>query len=113
MFRKIIPGALIVTVAALLTPCKVNAYGAAHCGYTHVGPNGVYHTGQTAVRTPYGSYAGGHTSAYGSGGGAYHSGYAAGGSSYGGGSSVHYTAGSGSVYHNVPSYGGSSYGYVR
>jgi len=113
MFNKIILGALVVAATAFLTPSTVNAYGACHCGYTHVGPNGAYHTGSTSVHTPYGSYSGGHTTAYGSGGGAYHSGYAAGGSAYGGGSSVHYTAGSGSVYHNAPSYGGSSYSYVR
>ena len=31
--------------AALLSPAPVEAYGAAHVGYTHVGPNGVQHYG--------------------------------------------------------------------
>jgi hypothetical protein len=98
---------------ALVTPTKVDAYGAAHVGYTHVGPNGVYHTGETAVAGPGGVAVGGRTTAAGYGGGVYHEGAAAGTTGYGG------AAYGGSTYHYSPSYyggtavGGASYGYVR
>ena len=97
MLNKIILPAVVAALAALLTPSQAGAYGAAHVGYTHVGPNGVYHTGATAASGPGGTYAGGHTSAYGYGGGSYHAGYggaayggAYGGAAYGG---YHYSAG--------------------
>lgn len=42
----------------LLTPISADAYGAAHVGYTHVGPNGAYHVGGTAAVRPGGVYTG-------------------------------------------------------
>ena len=82
MLKKIVLAAVAAALLVLILPSVVNGYGAAHVGYTHVGPNGVYHTGRTAAYGPGGAYAGGHTGAYGAGGaaGGYH--YAAG--SYGG-----------------------------
>lgn len=109
MFRMTVALVALPVLAALLTPAKVDAYGAAHVGYTHVGPNGVYHTGETAVAGPGGVYAGGHTTAAGYGGGyagGYHAGYrgAYGGATYGG------AAYGGRVY--APSYS-AGYAYVR
>jgi hypothetical protein len=103
MMNKMIAIAMSIT-ALLMIPSTVDAYGAAHVGYTHVGPNGVQHYGATETRTPYGtSY---HSSASGSSayGGAYHGEtYHAG---YGGAavgtSGYHYTTG-----------GAYGYAYVR
>jgi hypothetical protein len=78
MLNKIILPAVVAALAALLTPSVAGAYGAAHVGYTHVGPNGVYHAGATEVRGGYGgaAYGGYHyTTGYG--------GAAVGGASYG------------------------------
>jgi hypothetical protein len=102
MLKKIITLAAMAALAALLMPSRLDAWGACHTGYTHVGPGGVYHTGSTTVSGPGGTYSTGHTGAYGSGGGAYHSGYSA-GTGYGGGG-YHYNYG----YAH-----GGSYGYVR
>jgi hypothetical protein len=63
MLNKIVTLAAVAALAALLMPSRAEAYGAAHVGYTHVGPNGVYHTGHTVAAGPGGVYAGGHTSA--------------------------------------------------
>src|SRR5262249_44520785 len=82
MLHKITLLALTAGLVALLAPSRAGAYGAAHVGYTHVGPNGVYHTGETVARGPGGTYEAGRTSAYGAGGGAYHAGY--GGAAVGG-----------------------------
>jgi hypothetical protein len=52
----------VAAVAILLVPGKVSAYGGAHVGYTHVGPNGCYHVGATEAHGGYGggaAYAGG------------------------------------------------------
>jgi hypothetical protein len=98
MLNKILLPAVTAVLVALLLPSEVDAYGAAHVGYTHVGPSGVYHTGTNAAAGPRGVAANTHTTAYGAGGGAYHStaGVAAGG------------------YHVAPTYaGGAHYGYVR
>src|SRR4029077_17718116 len=103
MLTKIILAGGMACLAALLTPSEAGAYGAAHVGYTHVGPNGVYHTGRTAVSTPYGARSYGHTNAYGYGGGAYHAGYSRGYGYGGGGYHYHYGYGG----------GGYHYGYVR
>ena len=46
MTRQLLAVAATAIVVALLTPAWVDAYGAAHVGYTHVGPNGAY----TSVR---------------------------------------------------------------
>lgn len=98
---------VFVAAAALLMPRLVYGYGAAHVGYTHVGPSGVYHTGETAYRGPGGAYAGGRTEAYGRGGAEYHS--ASGGAVYHGSS-----GGAAGGYHYSSSYyGGAHYGYVR
>lgn len=106
---KTMTGLMAVAVAAaLLTPAEVDAYGAAHVGYTHVGPNGVYHTGETVARGPNGYAATGRTTAVGAGGGAYHAGYggaAAGGAAAGGYHyDTRYGAAGGAGYH---------YAYVR
>jgi hypothetical protein len=81
-------------LAVLMAPTRAGANGAAHVGYTHVGPNGVYHKGTTVAAGPHGAAATTHTSAYGAGGGQYHSGAAAGGYHYSGGyaygASAHY-----------------------
>lgn len=107
MLNKIILPAIAVALAALLTPSEVDAYGAAHVGYTHVGPNGVYHTGETAAAGPRGVYAGGRTEAYGAGGAAYRGGYEAGrGGAYG---DYRYTP----SYHGGAAVGGARYGYIR
>ena len=100
-----------IVLAVLDMPSRADAYGAAHVGYTHVGPNGVYHTGTSAAYGPGGAYAGGHSTAVG-GGGAYHEGYhyGTGGSSAGSGyDGVHYcpSISGTSTYHA----GGYSYTY--
>ena len=112
MLGKIITAAAVAVLSTLLTPMKLDAYGACHVGYTHVGPNGVYHTGETAVRGPSGTYEAGRTTAVGAGGGAYHAGY--GGyekvNPYGGASGgYHYSA----VHADGAAYGGVHYGYIR
>ena len=111
MFRNSVFAALATTFVALLTPTDAHAWGGGHVGYTHVGPNGVYHYGATAARGPYGAYSGAHVGAYGAGGATYHAGSAygyRGGSAYGG--AYNYNTGYGGAYHygTVPSYG---YGY--
>jgi hypothetical protein len=97
MLNNICAAAVAAILAVLALPSDGSAYGAAHVGYTHVGPNGVYHTGETAYRGPGGVYAGGRTGAYGYGGAEYRGGYG---------------------YRYTPSYGGASggayrYGYIR
>jgi hypothetical protein len=107
---KLLPIVVALTVSvALLTPGEVGAYGAGHVGYTHVGPNGAYHTGTTAVAGP-GGAAAVHTTGVAGGGTSgtyYHSGYSA------GGVAVQPQVGTG--YHPptayAPSYSG--YGYIR
>jgi hypothetical protein len=108
MLKKLILGFGAAAVVALTIPSEVRAYGAAHVGYTHVGPNGVYHAGATEVRGPGGSYEAGRTTAYGAGGGAYHAGYST-GAGYGAAGGYHYTAG----YSGGAAYGTAHYGYVR
>ena len=95
MLNKILTLTTVAALAALLMPSKVDAWGAAHVGYTHVGPGGVYHTGRTVAAGPGGVYAGGRTSAVGAGGGVYRGGYG-GAAGYGG-------------YR----YGAAGYGYIR
>lgn len=118
MFRTILALMALAVLAIMLTPAKVDAYGAAHVGYTHVGPNGVYHVGETAAVGPGGAYGGERTTAVGYGGARYgeasygqvRTGY--GGASYGevrtgyGGAAY-----GGRVY--APSYGAAGYAYVR
>ena len=112
---KTTTGLAAVAAWALLTPAEAAAYGAAHVGYTHVGPQGVYHAG--ATETAGGGYhyeAGG--AAYHTGttaaGGAYHTNtdyryggtYGAGGAAYGGYHYDTHTGTAGDAYH---------YSYVR
>jgi hypothetical protein len=103
MLNKIILPAVAAALMVLMMPSQVDGYGAAHVGYTHVGPNGVYHTGATAAAGPRGVAATGHTTAYGAGGAAYHSGYGAAAGGY------HYTP----SYSGGAAVGGVHYGYVR
>src|SRR5947199_9066001 len=83
----------VAALAALLMPSKVDAYGAAHVGYTHVGPSGVQHYGATEAYGRGGAYGGEHASAYGASGGAYHAGYGGAGRGYHSG--YHYPGGAG------------------
>ena len=54
MLRTTLFSACWVVLASAATTGEVHAYGAAHVGYTHVGPSGVQHYGATAVSTPAG-----------------------------------------------------------
>src|SRR5262249_28853019 len=78
MFKTLLLSATIAVVWLLSTPRELNAYGARHIGYTHVGPSGVYHAGRTVGYGPGGAFATGHTGAYGYGGNYYRGGYGAG-----------------------------------
>ena len=102
MSSKII--GLMAGLAALLTPSAADAYGAAyHAGYTHVGPNGVYHAGTTTAVGGYGGTAGAAYRGGAGGSAAYHSGYGGtAGAAYRGG------AGGSAAYHS--GYGGYGYG---
>jgi hypothetical protein len=121
MLKKIVLAAVAAALVVLVLPASVSAYGACHTGYTHVGPNGVYHTGQTTAYGPGGVSTTSHTGAYGAGGGSYHSGYAAGTTGYGGtyhagyaGGTTGYGGAAVGGYHYSPTYGGSAgYAYVR
>jgi hypothetical protein len=106
MLKQIILLAAVAALATFLTPAKVDAYGAAHVGYTHVGPNGVYHEGATVAGGYGGEYRGG--AAYGGEyrGGAAYGGEYRGGAAYG---DYHYTTG----YQGGVAVSGGSYGYVR
>src|SRR5947209_6964622 len=104
--------AFAAVLAILAIPSLAGAWGAAHVGYTHAGPNGVYHVGRTAAVGPGGAYSTGHATGYGAYGGTYHAGYA-GGTTAGG-----YHAGYADTYHYPPAYSGGSayranYAYVR
>jgi hypothetical protein len=108
MLNKILTLALVVLLALLLVPSKVDAWGAAHVGVTRVGPGGVYHSGRTVAAGPSGVYAGGRTTAVGAYGGAYRSG-SVGAVGYGG-AGYRYSAG----YAGGAGYASTArYGYVR
>jgi hypothetical protein len=49
---------LAVLLTTLALSPEVHAWGAAHAGYTSVGPGGVQHYGATAASGPYGSRTG-------------------------------------------------------
>lgn len=53
MLSKLFTAAVAVG-AVLALPAAASAYGAAHVGATHVGPNGAYHTGDTVRYGPNG-----------------------------------------------------------
>jgi hypothetical protein len=97
--------ALAVCAAALLSPDNANAWGARHVGYTHVGPNGIYHYGANARVGPYGVYGGAHAGYHSYAGATYHAGYGA-ARGYGYGGAYHYNTGYGGAYH----YGAMPYG---
>jgi len=78
MFRNALLAAAVAALIVLCSADRACAWGAAHAGYTHVGPAGVYHAGATGVRTPYGAYGGARVGAVGYGGATYHAGYGAG-----------------------------------
>jgi heterogeneous nuclear ribonucleoprotein A1/A3 len=112
MLKMICAAAVTAALVVLMVPSKVDGYGAAHVGYTHVGPNGVYHTGETVGYGPGGSFSTGHTSAYGAGGGEYHGGYGYGTTAGGAAGGYRYGGAAGGDYR----YGGAAvggYGYVR
>jgi hypothetical protein len=101
--------AFVIALAAGLlmlgSSSQVHAWGAAHVGYTHVGPGGVQHYGATAAVGPGGAYGGAHASAYGAGS-AYHAGYGS-ATTYGGTAAYHsYAPNSGGAY----AVGGYHYG---
>jgi hypothetical protein len=45
MWKMLGAAGVTATLVVLLAPAQVDGYGAAHFGYTHVGPDGVYHAG--------------------------------------------------------------------
>jgi hypothetical protein len=111
MLRKSFFAVVAAALVTVLTPAEAHAWGAAHVGYTHVGPAGVQHYGATAARGPYGSYSGAHAGAYGYGGASVHTGYGAGygvGGATGG--AYHYNTGAGGAYH-YGTVGVGGYGY--
>jgi hypothetical protein len=103
MLNKIITVAMVAVVAALLMPCKVDAWGAARVSAARVGPGGgVYAGSRTVAAGPGGVYAGGRSVGVGGYGGGYRAGYTGGGYRYNYG----YAGGGAAV-------GGYRYGYVR
>jgi hypothetical protein len=111
MFKKTILAAVVAAMLVILTPSTASAYGAAHVGYTAVGPNGAYHSGATAVSGAGGGYAvSGRQTAAGYGGAATRSGtvYHSGSVGYGQyPNTTTYSSGGAAAVHT------SSYGYVR
>jgi heterogeneous nuclear ribonucleoprotein A1/A3 len=107
MLNKIMMLVIAAGLTALLTPSRLEAWGAAHVGVTRVGPGGVYHAGRTAVAGPGGVYAGGRAGYAGYGG--YRAGYGySRGVGYGGayGYRAGYAGYGGAAY-------GARYGYIR
>lgn len=111
MLKKIITVAMVAVLVALLTPSKVDGYGAARVSAVRVGPyGGVHAASRTVVSGPGGVAVGGRSASVGPYGGGYRAGYA-GGVGYGGAAAGGYRynygyAGGGAV-------GGYRYGYVR
>lgn len=100
--RILLLGLAAAALTSFAAP-RVLAWGAAHVGYTHVGPNGAYHYGSTEAAGPNGMYGGAHAGVYGAGGQSYHAGYGA-AAGPGGAAAGGYRAYSPSPY--TPSYGG-------
>jgi hypothetical protein len=100
--KTLMLGGAALLLVLVLSP-RAQAWGAAHVGYTHVGPNGVYHAGRTAA------YGGGGARYGGSAGGVRYGG-AYGGAAYGG---ARYGGASYGGYHYGGYRGGASAGYVR
>jgi hypothetical protein len=111
MKNKILAMGTLAALSALLTPSKVDAWGAAHVGYTQVWPSGVYHTSRPVETGPYGAYRG----FYGGYVGGAYPGYAGGI----GGATPGYFGGVGAPmnsYYGSPlgyNYGAGRYGYIR
>ncbi|MCE9533839.1 MAG: hypothetical protein K8T89_22335 [Planctomycetes bacterium] len=108
MMRRLFLSVAVAAMLTLASASEVHAWGARHVGYTHVGPNGVYHAGRTVGYGPGGGFSTGHAGAYGYGGNSYHAGYGYGatrgygGYNYGGYGGYHYsTAHYGSYYGNT------------
>ena len=103
----------------LTSATPVLAWAAYHGGYTHAGPNGVYHVNETAVGGPRGGVAYGNVSHYGGTSTGYHYGDATRqGGAYYGTNGYHYSAGySGATYGGGvrvnPGVGYADYRYVR
>jgi hypothetical protein len=114
MLKRLLGVLPLAVLALALTPSEVDAYGAGHVGYTHVGPNGAYHTGTTVAAGPGGAGAVHTTTVAGGGtsGAYYHSGYSTGSGVTG--PTLQPSAGTGyrppTTY--APSYSGS-YSYIR
>jgi len=103
MRNQTILAALTATTIVLFLASEAKAWGAAHVGYTHVGPNGAYHYGRTEAAGPYGAYSGAHVGGV--------STYSR-SSAYGPDTLPSYS--SGSAYHySTAGYGGYSAGGVR
>jgi hypothetical protein len=81
MVRQVLIGMAAALLVGLAAAPEVQAWGAYHAGYTHVGYGGVQHYGTTAVAGPRGVYDTGH---YGDDGGAAAGGYHYGTTAYGG-----------------------------
>jgi hypothetical protein len=107
MLNKFILPLVAAALAFLLTPSRVGAYGAVHTGYTHVGPNGAYHTGTTTGYGPNGAYTATRTTAVGPNGNVYR-GTSVSGTGYG-------TTTGGEYRYPPVNYGtgGASYSYIR
>src|SRR5262249_48822741 len=56
MLYKTVVVALAAVLVALAVSSKAHAWGAYHAGYTHFGPNGLYHVGGTEAFGRYGGY---------------------------------------------------------
>ena len=117
MLKKLGLVTFAAAVLVMALPSVVTAYGAAHVGYTHVGPSGVYHTGETVSRGPGGTYATTDRTYRGdtSGGATYERETSRG--AYGGATEYHYTPTYGGATYGGATYGGATssyhYGYVR
>jgi hypothetical protein len=110
MLNKVITLTAVAALTVLLVPSRVDAWGAAHVGATHVGPGGVYHAGRTVAAGPGGVYAGGR--AVGGSGGVY--GARSGAVGYDARSgAVGYGAKSGAVGYGGNAYRAAGYGYIR
>jgi hypothetical protein len=103
MLRKAIFLVCAAALAVLGTSSKVQAWGCAHVGYTHVGPYGVQHVSGTRA------YGGGYR--YGGAYGGYHYGAVGGYGGYRYGTVGGYGAAYGGYHYG--GYGGARAGYVR
>jgi hypothetical protein len=77
MLHKTLFLACAAILVVLVVSSEVQAWGAYHVGYTHVGPYGAYHVGGTEAYGGYGGarYGGVYARGYGGYGGAYRGGF--------------------------------------